>query len=136
MSSADFQGIPSLIPRPAIIDHIQRLLAIHPVVALLGPRQCGKTTVARMHSAEQPVTYFDLEHPVDARRLTAPLTVLEALSGLVIIDEVQRQPELFALLRVLVDRPHKTAHFTFAGFSLATLDARRCRDTSRTNWVR
>ncbi|MCX7859099.1 MAG: AAA family ATPase [Chloroflexus sp.] len=125
-----------LIPHPAIIDHIQQLLAIHPVVALLGPQQCGKTTVARMLSAEQPVTYFDLEHPVDARRLTAPLTVLEALSGLVIIDEVQRQPELFALLRVLVDRPHKTAHFTFAGFSLATLDARRCRDTSRTNWVR
>lgn len=100
-----------LIPRPAIIDQIKRLFTIHPVVALLGPRQCGKTTVARMLNNTQGATYFDLEHPVDARRLTAPLTVLETLSGLVIIDEIQRQPALFELLRVLVDRPHNPAQF-------------------------
>ncbi|OAN49042.1 hypothetical protein A6A03_06970 [Chloroflexus islandicus] len=104
-----------LIPRPAIIDQIKRLFTIHPVVALLGPRQCGKTTVARMLSTAQNATYFDLEHPVDARRLTAPLTVLETLSGLVIIDEIQRQPALFELLRVLVDRPHSTAQFLLLG---------------------
>lgn len=104
-----------LIPRPAIIDHITRLFTIHPVVALLGPRQCGKTTVARMLSTDQSATYFDLEHPVDARRLTAPLTVLETLSGLVIIDEIQRQPALFELLRVLVDRPHNPAQFLLLG---------------------
>lgn len=104
-----------LIPRPAIIDHITRLFTIHPVVALLGPRQCGKTTVARMLSTAQSATYFDLEHPVDARRLTAPLTVLETLSGLVIIDEIQRQPALFELLRVLVDRPHNPAQFLLLG---------------------
>lgn len=104
-----------LIPRPAIIDQIKWLFTIHPVVALLGPRQCGKTTVARMLSTAQSATYFDLEHPVDARRLTAPLTVLETLSGLVIIDEIQRQPALFELLRVLVDRPHNPAQFLLLG---------------------
>lgn len=104
-----------LIPRPAIIDQIKRLFTIHPVVALLGPRQCGKTTVARMLNNTQGATYFDLEHPVDARRLTAPLTVLETLSGLVIIDEIQRQPALFELLRVLVDRPHNPAQFLLLG---------------------
>jgi len=78
-----------LISRPAVIAQINRQLAIHPIVALLGPRQCGKTTVARMIAEQQPSTYFDLENPVDVRRLSAPLTVLEALSGLVIIDEIQ-----------------------------------------------
>lgn len=68
-----------------------------------------------MIGAQQPSTYFDLENPVDVRRLSAPLTVLEALSGLVIIDEVQRQPELFQLLRVLVDRPDNRARFLLLG---------------------
>jgi predicted AAA+ superfamily ATPase len=90
-------------------------LAVHPVAALLGPRQCGKTTVARMIGEQQPAAYFDLENPVDVQRLSAPLTVLEALSGLVIIDEVQRQPDLFQLLRVLVDRPHNRARFLLLG---------------------
>jgi len=104
-----------LIPRAAAVQQVERLLAIHPVVALLGPRQCGKTTLARMISAQQGVTYFDLENPVDMRRLSAPLTVLEALSGLIIIDEIQRQPGLFELLRVLVDRPEPTARFLVLG---------------------
>jgi hypothetical protein len=104
-----------LLPRPTVIDQIARALAVHPIAALLGPRQCGKTTVARMIGERQPSTYFDLENPVDVRRLSAPLTVLAALSGLIIIDEVQRQPELFELLRVLVDRPLNPAHFLLLG---------------------
>ena len=68
-------------PRPAVIAQINRVLAIHPIAALLGPRQCGKTTVARMIGEQQPATYFDLENPVDVRRLSAPLTVLEACPG-------------------------------------------------------
>lgn len=75
-----------LIPRPIVIAQIVRLLAIHPLVALLGPRQYGKTTMARMIGEQQSAVYFDLENPVDARRLAAPLTVLEALTGLVVID--------------------------------------------------
>lgn len=104
-----------LIPRPTVIAQITQALTIHPIAALLGPRQCGKTTVARLVGAQQASTYFDLENPVDARRLSAPLTVLQALSGLIIIDEVQRQPELFELLRVLVDRPQNAARFLVLG---------------------
>jgi hypothetical protein len=103
------------LPRPTVIDQINRALVVQPIAALLGPRQCGKTTVARMIGERQPSAYFDLENPVDVRRLSAPLTVLEALSGLVIIDEVQRQPALFELLRVLVDRPGNSAHFLLLG---------------------
>ncbi|ABU58557.1 ATP-binding protein [Roseiflexus castenholzii] len=106
-----------LIPRPTVINQITRLLAIHPIVALLGPRQCGKTTVARMVGEQQASTYFDLENPVDIRRLSAPLTVLETLSGLIIIDEVQQRPDLFQLLRVLVDRPQNNARFLLLGFA-------------------
>lgn len=104
-----------MIPRPTIINQIDRTLAIHPIAALLGPRQCGKTTVARMIAERRPSTYFDLENPVDVRRLSAPMTVLETLSGLVIIDEVQRRPDLFALLRVLADRPQNSAQFLLLG---------------------
>ena len=104
-----------LTPRPAVIAQIVRSLTVQPIVALLGPRQCGKTTVARMIAEQQPATYFDLENPVDVRRLSAPLTVLETLSGLVIIDEVQRRPDLFELLRVLVDRPRHPARFLLPG---------------------
>jgi hypothetical protein len=68
-----------------------------------------------MIGEQEPSTYFDLENPVDVRRLSAPLTVLEALSGLVVIDEVQRQPELLQLVRVLVDRPHNAARFLLLG---------------------
>lgn len=104
-----------LVPRQRALDRINRLWATHPIVALLGPQQCGKTTVARMLAEQQPVEYFNLENPVDARRLSAPLTVLGGLSGLIVIDEVQRQPEIFTLLRVLVDRPHNPARFLLLG---------------------
>jgi predicted AAA+ superfamily ATPase len=68
-----------------------------------------------MIAEREPCTFFDLENPVDSRRLSVPLTVLEELSGLVVIDEVQRMPDLFALLRVLVDRPKNTARFLLLG---------------------
>ena len=74
------------------------------ITALLGPRQCGKTTLARQ-LAVSPEAYFDLEDPVDLARLDAPRQTLAALTGLVVIDEVQRRPDLFPLLRVLADRP-------------------------------
>ncbi|MFQ3683964.1 hypothetical protein [Roseiflexus sp.] len=68
-----------------------------------------------MFSEQRISAFFDLENPVDVRRLSAPMTVLEALSGLIIIDEVQHRPDLFELLRVPVDRPHNTAQFLLLG---------------------
>jgi predicted AAA+ superfamily ATPase len=68
-----------------------------------------------MIAGQRPSTYFDLENPIDVRRLTAPMRALEKLSGLVIIDEVQRKPDLFELLRVLVDRPGNEARFLLLG---------------------
>lgn len=104
-----------MIPRPNALKRIAGVFNVHPIAALLGPRQCGKTTLARMIAEHEPCTYFDLEHPVDIRRLDAPLRALEGLTGLVVIDEIQRRPALFELLRVLVDRPGNPARFLLLG---------------------
>ena len=104
--------------REHYLAQITRHFAIHPVVALLGPRQCGKTTLARMYSEELsdiPVVRFDLEDPTDLAALAEPKLALQDLRGLVIIDEVQRLPELFPILRVLVDRPGNQARFLILG---------------------
>jgi len=89
-------------------------LARFRVTALLGPRQCGKTTIAR-ELAAGPDAYFDLEDPLDLARLEAPRQTLGALSGLVVIDEIQRRPDLFPLLRVLADRQDQPARFLVLG---------------------
>jgi predicted AAA+ superfamily ATPase len=104
-----------MIPRPAPIHQIKASFHIHPVTALLGPRQCGKTTLARLIAEQEPSTFFDLENPVDIQRLSSPMQALKDLSGLVIIDEVQRKPELFELLRVLVDRSSQNTRFLLLG---------------------
>ncbi|MDO8959002.1 MAG: ATP-binding protein [Rhodocyclaceae bacterium] len=103
--------------RPDYLRRIEQQFAIHPVVALLGPRQCGKTTLARMvaESTAEPVTRFDLEDPTDLAMLAAPRLALQDLRGLVVIDEIQRSPELFPVLRVLVDRPENPARFLILG---------------------
>lgn len=93
--------------RKKYINKINHLLKSHPAVALLGPRQCGKTTLAKQlvsNGAHGPVTYFDLEDPRDLARLDAPLLALEPLTGLIVIDEIQRRSELFSILRVLIDQ--------------------------------
>lgn len=104
-----------MIPRPDAIERITTVFKVHPIAALLGPRQCGKTTLARMISEREQCTYFDLENPVDLRRLSAPMSTLEELSGLVVMDEIQRRPDLFELLRVLVDRPKSPVRFLILG---------------------
>jgi len=104
-----------MIPRPEPISQIEASFQIHPVTALLGPRQCGKTTLARIISEQEPSTIFDLENPVDIQRLSAPMQALNDLSGLVIIDEVQRKPELFELHRVLADRSRQNTRFLLLG---------------------
>ncbi len=110
-----------MIPRPKPIHQIEVSFKIHPVTALLGPRQCGKTTLAKFIAEHEPATFFDLENPIDIQRLSAPMQALKDLSGLVILDEVQRKPELFELLRVLVDRPDQNARFLVLGSASPSL---------------
>lgn len=86
-----------------------------PIVALNGPRQCGKTTLARRVAGARAAAYFDLEDPVAAARLAEPMTALSGLRGLVVIDEVQRAPHLFPVLRVLADRVPRRARFLLLG---------------------
>jgi uncharacterized protein len=90
-----------LIPRTQDFQAVSKLLATFPVTAILGPRQCGKTTLARLFRADHS---FDLENPRDLARLEQPQLALEDLRGLIVIDEIQRLPDLFPLLRYLVDR--------------------------------
>ena len=89
------------LPRPRELDALRARLRRSPITALLGPRQCGKTTLAQSLKAEH---VFDLEDPRSLARLDEPQTALEGLNGTVVIDEVQRKPGLFPLLRVLADR--------------------------------
>ena len=106
--------------RPGFIQAIRRAFEITPVVALLGPRQCGKTTLARAYIAElargmPSANYFDLEDPTDLSRLADAKLGLADLRGLVVIDEVQRRPELFPVLRTLIDRADRPARFLILG---------------------
>ncbi len=110
-----------MIDRPLYLERIRKSFRVHPVTALLGPRQCGKTTLARVLAAREPTTYFDLESPSDRARLSNPLQTLEPLRGLVVIDELQRQPALFEVLRVLADRPRIKARFLILGSASPTL---------------
>jgi len=89
-----------MIERPVDKTILVSLMSAFPVTAILGPRQSGKTTIARAFSADH---YFDLENPRDLAMLEEPQLALEPLSGRIVIDEIQRAPNLFPLLRYLVD---------------------------------
>jgi len=105
----------TIIARPELLARTTAFLRTSPVVGLLGPRQSGKTTLAGQVVAGKRVERFDLEDPRDAQRLSEPMTALEGLKGLVVIDEVQRQPDLFSILRVLSDRRPLPARFLVLG---------------------
>jgi predicted AAA+ superfamily ATPase len=104
-----------MITRKNYTTRVERALGRNPIVALIGPRQCGKTTLAREFLAESDSSYFDLEDPVVAQAFANPMTTLSPLKGLIIIDEAQRQPELFPVLRVLADRKDAAAKFLILG---------------------
>jgi predicted AAA+ superfamily ATPase len=104
-----------VIDRKTDLALIRTALKRSRVVALLGPRQCGKTTLARQFVATDALNYFDLEDPASLARLTEPDTALRPLKGLVVIDEIQRRPDLFPLLRVLADRRPLPARFLILG---------------------
>lgn len=104
-----------IIERMALLNRLRQTVRTSPVTVLYGPRQCGKTTLARQIAAASAAEYFDLEDPISQRRLSEPMLALRDLRGLVAIDEVQRLPELFPLLRVLVDRKPLPARFLALG---------------------
>ncbi|PKN10311.1 MAG: hypothetical protein CVU72_01605 [Deltaproteobacteria bacterium HGW-Deltaproteobacteria-7] len=107
------------IKRIAEIETLNKLVKSNPVVAILGPRQCGKTTLSRQYSSQwsSKTTFFDLENPRDAGRLEQPLLALENASGLIVIDEIQRVPDLFPILRVLADRNRKAKYLILGSAS-------------------
>ncbi len=106
-----------MIERSRHVRRVGSLLGAFPVVAILGPRQSGKTTLARQVAAASPgpVEFFDLEDPRTVGRLADPMLALEPIRGLVVLDEIQLRPEIFPALRVLADRPDAPARFLVLG---------------------
>lgn len=110
-----------MIERVGILSTLKTAIKRSKVVVLSGPRQCGKTTLARELLNEESVNYFDLEDPASLARLDEPMTALRPLKGLVVIDEVQRRPDIFPVLRVLADRKATPARFLILGSASGNL---------------
>ena len=110
-----------MIELKSLMSALDQALTRNPIVLLVGPRQCGKTTLARQRLDPESVNYFDLEDPTSLARLEEPMTALRPLRGLVVIDEVQRRPDLFPVLRVLADREHAPARFLILGSASGAL---------------
>ena len=104
-----------MLERPRLLDRIRRALKRSRAVALIGPRQSGKTTLARQIVPDRSANYFDLEDPASLALLAQPMTALEDLRGIVVIDEIQHRPDLFPVLRVLADRKPLPARFLILG---------------------
>lgn len=106
-----------MIKRASEVAAVLGLLRRHPVVGIVGARQVGKTTLARavITASRQSAVYFDLESSEDAARVADPMLALSGLTGLIVIDEVQRLPGLFQVLRVLADRPRTSTRFLVLG---------------------
>lgn len=107
----------SMINRTQEVATLRELIRRHRVVGIIGSRQVGKTTLAHVLSKQWPdkVAFFDAENPEDVARLSDPMLALKNLQGLVIIDEIQRLPGLFNVLRVLADREPQSARFLVLG---------------------
>lgn len=105
-----------MITRTRHRERLRELLNHYPVVAILGARQVGKTTLARrLFETGNDVHYFDLEDPEDHARLQHPKLALQGLTGVVVLDEIQRLPDIFPVLRVLADRPDARTRFLILG---------------------
>ena len=104
-----------MIERTGLLKEVKSALRRSRVVALIGARRCGKTTLARQIVSADSSNYFDLENPISLTRLDEPMTALQDLRGAVVIDEVQRKPDLFPILRVLADREPLPARFLILG---------------------
>ena len=110
-----------MLARPSLESAVHAALSRSPAVALVGPRQVGKTTLARTLIASNSPNWFDLENPQVEAQLRTPMVALQDLRGLVVIDEVQHAPDLFKVLRVLIDRPGKLASFLLLGSASPSL---------------
>jgi len=110
-----------MLPRPLLEQALARALGRSRAVVLAGPRQVGKTTLARQWLSPDSSNYFDLETLDGAARLAQPQDTLKALQGLVVIDEVQRVPELFAVLRTLIDRSNAPGQYLLLGSASPSL---------------
>ncbi len=106
-----------MIERPREVKTLIKLLKHYPVVGIIGARQVGKTTLARilLKYIHRDTTYYDMENPEDLARLADPMFTLKGLKGIVVIDEIQRLPEIFPILRVLADRPRASTRFLVLG---------------------
>jgi predicted AAA+ superfamily ATPase len=104
-----------LVPRLRLQARVKTSLGRNPITALLGPRQCGKSTLAHQIAKGGASVYLDLENPDDNRRLGNPMRELERMRGLVVLDEIQRRPDLLPVLRVLADRRPAPARFLLLG---------------------
>jgi predicted AAA+ superfamily ATPase len=110
-----------MLARPRLLNDLHRALGRARAGALIGPRQSGKSTLARTLMAPGHPNYFDLENPLDRARLEQPMTALAPLQGLVVIDEVQFVPALFPVLRVLIDRSERNGQFLLLGSAAPAL---------------
>jgi predicted AAA+ superfamily ATPase len=104
-----------MLERPRRVAELRAALRRSRITALVGPRQAGKTTLARRIVSPESPAYFDLEDPGSLARLAEPMTALASLRGVVVIDEIQRRPDLFPILRVLADRRPLPARFLILG---------------------
>lgn len=104
-----------MLSRPSHISRLETAVRRSPVTALVGPRQCGKTTLARLFAQNKETARFDLESESDRRRLQNPELVLGDFDGLIVLDEIQTMPQLFNVMRVLVDRPESVQRFLILG---------------------
>jgi len=111
-----------MVERKEILQHICKAIKRGRIVSLLGPRQSGKTTLARNFAVPGSSKYFDLEDPIDSAKLAQPKNTLVHLKGTVVIDEVQRQADIFPILRVLADRQPLPAKFLLLGSASPTLN--------------
>ena len=110
-----------MLERLSLESAVRAALSRSPAVALVGPRQVGKTTLARTLLGSHSPNWFDLEDPQVEAQLRTPMVALQDLRGLVVIDEVQHAPDLFKVLRVLIDRPDKLASFLLLGSASPSL---------------
>ena len=114
MKYAILINVNRLLKRNIDIKNVTKLINSFPVTAILGPRQTGKTVLSKEMPSQH---YFDLENPRDLARLEQPQLTLEELKGLIVIDEIQRMPELFALIRYLVDNNSKQKYLLLGSAS-------------------